>query len=106
EEIRRVIREQEPVRPSTRLSKLTDADLTTVAQRRHAEAPKLIRAVRGDLDWIAMKALEKDRTRRYETANGMAADVKRYLNNEAVAARPATAAYRLRTFARRHKYGV
>src|SRR5258708_16046567 len=78
DEIRRMIREQEPVRPSTRLSKLTDADLTTVARRRHAEAPKLIRAVRGDLDWIAMKALEKDRTRRYATANGMAADIKRH----------------------------
>ncbi len=103
DEIRRVIREQEPVRPSTRLSKLTDADLTTVAQRRHSEAPKLIRAVRGDLDWIAMKALEKDRTRRYETANGMAADVKRYLNNEPVVARPPSSAYRFQKAVRRNK---
>jgi serine/threonine protein kinase len=103
DEIRRVIREQEPVRPSTRLSKLTDADLTTVAQRRHSEAPKLIRTVRGDLDWIAMKALEKDRTRRYETANGMAADVKRYLNNEPVVARPPSSAYRFQKAIRRNK---
>ncbi|MDB6039755.1 MAG: serine/threonine protein kinase, partial [Verrucomicrobiales bacterium] len=88
DEIRRVIREQEPVRPSTRLSKLTNAELTTMAQRRHSEAPKLIRAVCGDLDWIVMKALEKDRTRRYATANGMAADLRRHLNNEPVAARP------------------
>src|SRR5438874_4089628 len=103
DEIRRVIREQEPVRPSTRLSNLTDADLTTVAQRRHSEAPKLIRAVRGDLDWIAMKALEKDRTRRYETANGMAADVKRYLDNEAISARPPSRIYKLQKIVLRNK---
>src|SRR5260370_3525799 len=106
DEIRRVIREQEPVRPSTRLSKLTDADLTTVAQRRHSEAPKLIRAVRGDLDWIAMKALEKDRTRRYATANGMAADLKRYLNNEPVVARPPSSAYRFQKGIRRNKFAI
>jgi serine/threonine protein kinase len=103
DEIRRVIREQEPVRPSTRLSKLTNADLTTVAQRRHSEVPKLIRAVRGDLDWIAMKALEKDRTRRYETANDMAADLKRHLNSEPVAARPPSTAYRFQKAIRRNK---
>src|SRR5215467_7788593 len=103
DEIRRVIREQEPVRPSTRLSKLAEADLTTVAQRRHAEAPKLIRAVRGDLVWIVMKALEKDRTRRYPTANGMAADVNRYLNNEPVVARPPSSAYRFQKAIRRNK---
>jgi len=103
EEIRRVIREQEPVRPSTRLSKLTDADLTTVAQRRHSEAPKLIRAVRGDLDWIAMKALEKDRTRRYETANGMSLDVQCYLANEPVSARPPSRLYKLQKAVLRNK---
>src|SRR5207245_1144572 len=65
DEIRRVIREQEPARPSTRLSKMAKADLTTAAQRRQSEPPRLIRAVCGDLDWIVMKALEKDRTRRY-----------------------------------------
>src|SRR5258706_7344192 len=84
DEIRRVIREQEPVRPSTRLSKLTDADLTTVAQHRKSEPPTLIRAVRGDLDWIAMKALEKDRTLRYETANGLVIDIQRNLTNETI----------------------
>ena len=103
DEIRRVIREQEPVRPSTRLTRLTDADLTTVAQCRHSEAPKLIRAVHGDLDWIAMKALEKDRRRRYETANDMAADLKRHLSNEPVAARPPSTAYRLQKAIRRNK---
>jgi eukaryotic-like serine/threonine-protein kinase len=103
DEIRRVIREQEPVRPSTRLSKLTDADLTIVAQRRHADAPKLIRAVRGDLDWIAMKALEKDRTRRYETANDMALDVQHYLANEPVSARPPSRLYKLQKAVLRNK---
>src|ERR1700730_10638050 len=95
DEIRRVIREQEPVRPSTRLSKLTDADLTSIALRRQSEPPTLIRAVRGDLDWIAMKALEKDRTRRYATANGLALDVQRYLDNEAISARPPSKVYKL-----------
>src|SRR5208282_3534085 len=72
DEIRRTIREQEPVRPSTRLSTMLGADLTLIAQHRNAEPPKLIHLVRGDLDWIVMKALDKDRTRRYETANGLA----------------------------------
>jgi serine/threonine protein kinase len=103
DEIRRVIREQEPVRPSTRLSKLTDADLTSVAQHRHSEPPTLIRAVRGDLDWIAMKALEKDRTRRYETANGLALDIRRYLGNEAISARPPSKLYRLQKMISRNK---
>src|SRR6266566_2316725 len=103
DEIRRVIREQEPVRPSTRLSKLTVADLTTVAQHRKSEPPTLIRAVRGDLDWIAMKALEKDRTRRYETANGLAMDIQRFLANEPVVARPPSSAYRFQKAIRRNK---
>jgi eukaryotic-like serine/threonine-protein kinase len=103
DEIRRVIREQEPVRPSTRLSKLTDADLTTVAQFRHSEAPTLIRAVRGDLDWIAMKALEKDRARRYATANGLALDVQRYLANETILARPPSKIYKLQKTVLRNK---
>ncbi len=104
DEIRRVIREQEPIRPSTRLSKLTDADLTTVAQARHSEAPTLIRAVRGDLDWIAMKALEKDRTRRYATANGLALDVQRYLANETVSARPPSRLYKFQKAVQRNKF--
>src|SRR5262249_31185869 len=96
DEIRRVIREQEPVSPSARLCTLTDADLTTVAQRRHSEPPTLIRSVRGDLDWIVMKALEKDRTRRYATANGLALDIQRFLANETVSARPPSKLYKLR----------
>ena len=103
DEIRRVIREQEPAWPSTRLVKMTGAVLTTVAKRRKAEPSRLIRAVRGDLDWIVMKALEKDRTRRYETAYGMALDVKRYLTNEPVSARPPGKLYRFRKTVLRHK---
>jgi eukaryotic-like serine/threonine-protein kinase len=103
DEIRRVIREQEPIRPSTRLSKLKDADLTTVAQARHSEPPTLIRAVRGDLDWIAMKALEKDRTRRYETANGLALDVQRYLADEPISARPPSRFYKFQKAVQRNK---
>ncbi len=103
DEIRRVIREQEPVRPSTRLSKMTEADLTTVAQRRKCEPPGLIRAISGDLDWIAMTAMEKDRTRRYGTANGLALDVQRFLSNEAVLARPPSAVYKFRKLVLRNK---
>jgi len=101
DEIRRIIREQEPARPSTRLSKMTRADLTTVAQHRKSEPPTLIHAIRGDLDWITMKALEKDRTRRYETAYSMALDVQRYLANEPILARPPGKLYQLKkTFLR------
>jgi len=103
DEVRRVIREQEPVRPSTRLSKLGDADLTTIAQQRKSEPPMLIRAVRGDLDWIVMKAMEKDRTRRYETANGLALDVQHYLANEVISARPPSKLYKLQKTVLRNK---
>ena len=103
DEIRRVIRDQEPVSPSTRLSKMTGADLTTVAEHRKSEAPRLIRAVTGDLDWIAMKALEKDRTRRYETASGLALDVRRFLAREAVLARPPSKLYRFQKIVLRNK---
>jgi eukaryotic-like serine/threonine-protein kinase len=103
DEVRRVIREQEPVRPSTRLSKLKSADLTTVAQRRKSEPPKLIRTICGDLDWIVMKALEKDRGRRYETANGFALDVKRFLDHEPVLARPPSKLYKFAKAAQRNK---
>lgn len=103
DEIRRVIREVEPARPSTRLSNMAVPDLTTVALQRHSEPPDLIHAVRGDLDWIVMKAMEKDRTRRYETANGLALDVKRCLANETVSARPPSSAYRLQKAIRRNK---
>ena len=104
DEIRRVIREKEPVRPSTRLSKMTDADLTTVAQHRKSEPPKLIRVIRGDLDCIAMKALEKDRTRRYESAYGMALDVQRFLAKETVLARPPGNFYKLKKTVLRNKF--
>jgi serine/threonine protein kinase len=103
DEIRRVIREQEPVRPSTRLSKLSEVDLTTVAQARHSDAPTLIRTVHGDLDWIVMKALEKDRKRRYPTSHGLSLDVLRFLADEAVSARPPSKIYRLRKTAQRNK---
>ena len=103
DEIRRIIRDLEPVRPSTRLSRLTGADLTTVAQHRKSDPPKLIRAVCGDLDWIVMKALEKDRTRRYETANGLLLDVKRYLAGEAISARPPSNLYKFQRTVLRNK---
>jgi serine/threonine protein kinase/Flp pilus assembly protein TadD len=103
DEIRRVIREQEPVRPSTCLSKLTNADLKTLAQHRKSEPPTLIRAVRGDLDWIAIKALEKDRTRRYATANGLAVDVERFLAGEPISARPPSKLYKLQKTLLRNK---
>jgi WD40 repeat protein len=103
EQMRRTIREQEPVRPSTRLSTMLAGELTSTAQRRQTDAPKLIHLVRGDLDWIVMKCLEKDRTRRYETANGLTRDIERHLNNEPVVARPPSASYRLHKFVRRNK---
>jgi tetratricopeptide (TPR) repeat protein len=100
-EMLRVIREQEPSRPSTKLS--TAEGLPTLAANRGTEPAKLTRLVRGEVDWIVMKALEKDRNRRYETANGFAADVQRYLADEPVQACPPSAGYRFRKFARRNK---
>ncbi len=105
-EVRRIIREEEPVRPSTRLSALKAGEQTTTALRRSSDVPRLIHFIRGDLDWIVMKALDKDRTRRYETANGLASDVKRFLSNEPVLARPQSPAYQLRKFVRRHRSGL
>jgi tetratricopeptide (TPR) repeat protein len=105
DEIRRIIREEEPERPSTRLSTLTAADLTEVAEQRHAEPAKLSSLIRGDLDWIVMKALEKDRARRYETANGLAADIQRHLNCQPVVARPPSRLYEFQKTVRRHKVG-
>jgi WD40 repeat protein/serine/threonine protein kinase len=93
DEMRRTIREVEPPRPSTRLSTLTGSDLTTIARQRGTEAAKLSTLIRGDLDWIVMKALEKDRTRRYDSASDFAHDVQRHLNREAVLARPPSASY-------------
>jgi WD40 repeat protein len=101
--MRKTIREQEPVRPSTRLATLQRDELTTTAKRRSSDAPKLISLLKGDLDWIVMKCLEKDRTHRYETANGLASDIARHLNNEPVVARPPSNLYRFQKMVRRNK---
>jgi serine/threonine protein kinase/tetratricopeptide (TPR) repeat protein len=102
EEIRRIIREEEPPKPSTRISQSGDR-LASTAALRGTEPAKLSKLVRGDLDWIVMKCLEKDRNRRYETANGLARDIERYMANEAVQACPPSTMYRFRKFARRNK---
>jgi eukaryotic-like serine/threonine-protein kinase len=101
-EILRIIKEEEPQKPSTRLSDSGEA-LASISAQRHMEPAKLSKLMRGELDWIVMKTLEKDRNRRYESANGFAADVQRYLNDEHVLACPASAGYRLRKFVRRNK---
>jgi tetratricopeptide (TPR) repeat protein len=98
----RVIREEEPPRPSTRLAESTDT-LPSVSAQRHTEPARLTTLVRGELDWIVMKALDKDRNRRYETANGLAMDVRRYLDEEPVQACPPSARYRLQKFARKYQ---
>src|SRR5213078_2048843 len=103
DEMRRTIRDKEPMRPSTRLSAMLEGELTTAAKHRASAAPKLIHLLRGDVDWIVMKCLEKDRARRYETANGLASDIQRHLNNEAVLARPPSATYRFQKLVRRNK---
>ncbi|HLX95835.1 MAG TPA: serine/threonine-protein kinase [Verrucomicrobiae bacterium] len=103
DEMRRTLREKEPQRPSIMLTTLQHTELTATAVQRHAEPPKLISLLRGDLDWIVMKCLEKDRRRRYETANGLAMDVQRYLNNEPVIARPPSRFYRFQKLVRRNK---
>jgi serine/threonine protein kinase/tetratricopeptide (TPR) repeat protein/WD40 repeat protein len=120
DEIRRIIREEEPQKPSTRLSSLSSrhapravapdgarsvptTSLASVAALRKMEPRRLSQLVRGDLDWIVMKALEKDRNRRYETANGFVLDIQRYLADEPVSAFPPSVAYRFRKFARRNK---
>jgi serine/threonine protein kinase len=101
--MRKTLREQEPQRPSTMVTTLQQTELTITAEHRQAEPPKLISQLRGDLDWIVMKALEKDRKRRYETANGLAMDIQRYLSNEPVVARPPSRVYRLQKLVRRNK---
>jgi serine/threonine protein kinase/tetratricopeptide (TPR) repeat protein len=102
DEIRRIIREENPPRPSARLSDSKDT-LPSISARRDIEPARLTKLVRGDLDWIVMKALEKDRNLRYETADGFAMDVQRYLREEPVLACPPSAGYRLRKFARRNR---
>jgi serine/threonine protein kinase/tetratricopeptide (TPR) repeat protein len=103
-EMLRVIREQEPSKPSTKLS--TADGLPTLAANRGTEPAKLAKLVRGELDWIVMKALEKDRTRRYETANDFARDIQRYLADEPVEACPPSTGYKLRKFARKNRKGL
>jgi tetratricopeptide (TPR) repeat protein len=100
-EMLRLIREKEPRKPSAKLS--TAEGLPTLAANRGTEPARLTRLVRGELDWIVMKCLEKDRNRRYETANGFAMDVQRYLADEPVQACPPSVAYRVRKFARRNR---
>src|SRR5258708_958617 len=101
--MRRIILEKEPLNPSTRLGTLQGNELTTAAKQRHLEPPKLVHQVRGDLDWIVMKCLEKDRTRRYDTANGLAMDIQRHLANEPVVARPPSNVYRFQKLVGRNK---
>jgi serine/threonine protein kinase len=101
-EMLRMIREQEPPKPSTRLSNSKDS-LPSISAQRHMEPAKLTKLIRGELDWIVMKALDKDRNRRYETANGFAMDVQRYLADEPVQACPPSARYRLGKFLRRNR---
>jgi serine/threonine protein kinase len=101
DEIRRIIREEEPPKPSTRLS--TSETLASIAANRQTEPARLSRAVSGELDWIVMKCLDKDRSRRYETASNVAADLQAYLLDKPVQARPASAIYRFRKFVRRNK---
>jgi WD40 repeat protein/serine/threonine protein kinase len=104
DEVLRLIREEEPPKPSTRLSH--SDELPSIAANRRTEPKKLGKLVRGELDWIVMRALEKDRSRRYETANGLARDLLRYLADEPVEACPPSARYRLGKFVRKHKKGL
>jgi serine/threonine protein kinase/tetratricopeptide (TPR) repeat protein len=103
DEMRRIIRDVEPPKPSSRLSTAAGNERDLLAKARHLPPEKLHRSVEPDLDWIVMKAIEKDRTRRYETANGLALDIQRFLADEPVSATPPSAAYKFRKFARRHK---
>jgi serine/threonine protein kinase len=106
QEMLRMIREVEPPRPSRRLSTIAGDERSAVAKARHTDAAGLSRVVEPDLDWIVMKAIEKDRGRRYESANGLALDVQRFLADEPVTATPPSAGYRFRKFARRHRTAV
>lgn len=103
DEMRRTLREDEPPRPSALLTSLINTDLLVAAAQRHIEPHKLVKSLQGELDWIVMKALEKDRRRRYETANALAMDIRRYLNSEPVLACPPSQIYRLQKLAARNK---
>ena len=104
EEMRRVIREVEPTKPSKKLS--SSGELHAIAANRHLEPKKLTRLMRGDLDWIVMKCLEKEQTRRYETANQLGQELQHFLADEPVLAVPPSAVYRLRKFFRSRKVGM
>ncbi len=106
DEMRQIIREVEPPKPSTRVSTLTAEAQSTVAEQRHIEPRKLSQQLRGELDWIVMKAIEKDRNRRYDSAISFAADVRRFLDDLPVEASPPSTIYRLRKLARRHRVGL
>ncbi len=103
EELRRTVCEREPLSPSAKLQTLNKEELTKTARRRHIEPPRLLSQLHGDLDWIVLKCLEKDRTRRYEGANALAMDIQRYLDEEAVLARPPSRLYRLQKLVRRNR---
>jgi tetratricopeptide (TPR) repeat protein len=103
EELRRTVCEREPLSPSAKLKTFTNEELTRTASRQHIEPPRLLSQLRGDLDWIVLKCLEKDRTRRYATATGLAEDIERYLHEEAVLARPPSRLYRLQKLVRRNR---
>src|SRR5262245_35252075 len=104
DEVLRIIREDEPPKPSTKLS--SSDKLPSIAANRHSEPARLTKEVRGELDWIVMKSLDKDRNRRYETATGLARDIERYLHDEPVQACPPSTLYRLRKYARRNKVAI
>jgi tetratricopeptide (TPR) repeat protein len=106
DEIRRLLREQDPPAPSTRLSTLTDADRSNVSANRQTDPRRLARAIHGELDWIVMKCLEKDRARRYETVSGLADDLMRYLTDRPVEAGPPSVLYRFSKFARRNRVAL
>lgn len=103
DEMRRILQEREPERPSVRWAALAAEDAARAAHNRRADPTKLAASLRGDLDWIAMKALEKDRSRRYETANGLAEDIQRHLHHEPVVACPPSRLYRFRKLVRRNQ---
>jgi serine/threonine protein kinase/tetratricopeptide (TPR) repeat protein len=106
DEMRRIIKEEEPPRPSTRLSTMTGEQRTSVAKVRHSEPPKLLGTIRGDLDWIVMRTLEKDRRRRYESTEALVADIQRHLHHEPVLACPPRFGYRLWKLFKRRKLAL
>jgi serine/threonine protein kinase/Tfp pilus assembly protein PilF len=102
-ELRRSVREEEPARPSNKVNTLNEADLTTVAKRRGTDPKHLVTLLHSDLDWIVMRCLEKDQTRRYETANGLAVDIRRFLSGDPVVARPPSTTYLVKKLITRHR---